>query len=93
MYKNVIHQKEQQRFVINKGGLTAYMSYEFVADSVLDYNHTIVPPDLGGQGIGTVLVQFALAYARVNHLSVVPSCSFVAHYISKHDGEQDLLVK
>lgn len=92
MYKSIIHQEDQKRFVLLIDDHTAYLSYQ-LTDDVVNYNHTIVPKALGGQGIGTELVKYALAYARVNHLSVLPSCSFVAHYISKHDGEQDLLVK
>ena len=89
MYKNIIHQEDQNRFVLQIDGHTAYLSYQLMGD-VIDYNHTIVPKELGGRGIGTELVKYALAYARINHLTVVPSCSFVAHYIKKHSEVADL---
>ena len=92
MYKNIKHQEEAQRFTLVVDDHTAYLSYD-LKGGLIDYSHTIVPKELGGRGIGTELVKFALAYARVNHLTVIPSCSFVAHYISKHNGEQDLLDK
>ncbi|WP_154221943.1 GNAT family N-acetyltransferase [Marinicella rhabdoformis] len=90
MYKKIKHHEESQRFELVVDGHTAYLSYA-LSRGVADYNHTIVPSDLGGRGIGTELVKYALAYARVNHWSVIPSCSFVAHYIQKNSGEQDLL--
>lgn len=90
MYKQIKHQEQVHRFELTQDDITAYLSYERQAD-VIDYNHTIVPSALGGQGIGTELVKFALAYARVHHLRVVPSCSFVAHYIKKHPEDTDLL--
>lgn len=90
MYKQIKHQEQVHRFELTQDDITAYLSYERQAD-VIDYNHTIVPSALGGQGIGTELVKFALAYARVHHLRVVPSCSFVANYIKKHPDAADLL--
>lgn len=90
MYKQIKHQEQVHRFELTQDDNTAYLSYERQAD-VIDYNHTIVPSALGGQGIGTELVKFALAYARVHHLRVVPSCSFVANYIKKHPDAADLL--
>lgn len=90
MYKNIIHKTKENRFVLIKDEQIAYLSYR-LTDGVIDYNHTIVPKALGGQGIGTELVKYALAYARVNHLTVVPSCSFVAHYIKKHSEVTDLI--
>lgn len=91
MYKQIKHQEQAQRFELIQDGITAYLSYQRQGD-VIDFNHTIVPKALGGQGIGTELVKFALAYARVNQLTVIPSCSFVAHYIKKHPEAADLSV-
>lgn len=90
MNKNIHHNSEQQRFEIQQQGLTAYMSYR-LSDGVIEYDHTIVPKALGGQGLGTELVKYGLAYARVQHLKVNPSCPFVAALIEKHSVYQDLL--
>ena len=90
MYKEIKHEKKTQRFELSIDGHTAYLSYE-LNGGVIDYNHTIVPSALGGRGIGTELVKYALAYARVNHLSVIPSCSFVAYYFNKHSEVADLI--
>jgi len=91
MNTDIKHNQDKQRFEINQDGMTAYISY-VLNNHQINYNHTIVPDALGGQGMGTELVKYALAYARVNHLQVIPSCSFVAHLIQKHEVYQDLLV-
>lgn len=36
------------------------------------------------KGAAGELVKGALQYAKDNGLTVVPSCSYVAHYIDKH---------
>ncbi|WP_201580736.1 GNAT family N-acetyltransferase [Psychrobacter glacincola] len=71
-------------------GHTGYISYQ-ERDDKLVYDHTIVPQELGGRGIGSALVKHALNYAREQNKKVVPQCSFVSSYISKHPDYQDLL--
>ena len=44
--------------------------------------HTGVPPELGGQGIGSRLVAGALAQVRQAGLTVVPACAFVARGVA-----------
>lgn len=88
---NIIHNPTTQRFETTIDGHTAFLSYEVVDDDTLNYNHTIVPPELGGRGVGTALVKFALDHARDNGKAVVPNCSFVASYIQRRVEYQSLL--
>lgn len=85
----ITHNEKTQRFELHQDGQTAYLSYQKNGD-VLNYNHTIVPPELGGQGIGSQLAKYALDYAKANGKKVVPSCSFVDNYITKHPEYQDV---
>lgn len=80
---DIHHHPQQQRFTYQQGEHTAYLSYQVNGD-ILIYDHTIVPEALGGQGIGSRLVKTALDYAKQHNKSVIPTCSFVAHYIKKH---------
>ncbi|OOR90826.1 GNAT family N-acetyltransferase [Moraxella caviae] len=88
----ITHHPERRRFETQIDGHTAYLSYEIVSDDVLDYDHTIVPSELGGRGLGKQLVKHALDYARANGKKVIPTCSFVAAIIDKTPEYQDLLV-
>lgn len=88
---NITHNTTTQRFETTIDGTTAYLSYQVLNDGVLDYNHTIVPSQLSGRGIGSALAEFALQFAQDTHKKVVPSCSFVAHYIDKHPKYQNVL--
>lgn len=91
MLKTIQHNKQAQRFEVHLEGHIGYMSYVLSGENI-EYDHTIVPKELGGRGIGSELVKYGLAYARVNHLPVIPTCSFVSAYIARHPDYQDLLV-
>ena len=87
---DIIHNQSANRFETTIDGQTGYISYQD-RDGKLVYDHTIVPQQLGGQGVGSTLVKHALDYAREHDKKVVPQCSFVASYISKHPEYQDLI--
>lgn len=87
----ITHNPTAQKFETVIDGHTAFLSYEMIDDNTLNYNHTIVPPALGGRGVGMALVKFALEYAKENNQKVVPSCSFVASHIQRRVEYQSLL--
>lgn len=88
---NITHNPTAQRFETTIDGIGAYLSYQILDDDTLEYDHTIVPSELGGRGVGSALAEFALQFAQKTHKKVVPSCSFVAHYIAKHPEYQNVL--
>lgn len=86
----IVHNEAAKRFETSIDGHIGYISYK-ERDDKLVYDHTIVPQELGGRGVGSALVKQALNYARENNKKVVPQCSFVSSYIDKHPDYQDLL--
>ena len=86
----ITHNEQAKRFETSIDGHTGYISYQ-ERDDTLVYDHTIVPHELGGRGIGSALVKHALNYAREQNKKVIPQCSFVSSYISEHPDYQDLL--
>lgn len=88
---HINHNFVAQRFETTLGGITAYLAYEIIDDNTLNYNHTIVPAELAGRGVGSALAKFALDYAQQTEHKIVPSCSFVANYLSKHPEYQTLV--
>ena len=63
---------------------TPKIEYEKPADGVNDQTHTEVPRELAGRGIGSRLVEKALADIDRQGLRLIPRCSFVAGYIRKN---------
>ncbi|MDN3452144.1 MULTISPECIES: GNAT family N-acetyltransferase [unclassified Psychrobacter] len=87
---DIIHDKKTKRFETSIDSQTGYISYQESGEKLV-YDHTIVPQQLGGRGVGSALVKHALNYAREQGKKVVPQCSFVASYISRHPEYQDLI--
>lgn len=86
----VTDNRAQSRYELSVDDATAVAEYRRDGD-VLTFTHTIVPPDLGGRGIGSALIAGALADIRVQGLKIVAQCSFVAAYLDKHARDRDLL--
>jgi predicted GNAT family acetyltransferase len=66
-------------------------TYYELADGVITFVHSEVPPELGGKGIGSQLVKGALDQVRADGLKVVAQCPFVKGWIDKHPDYADLL--
>ena len=85
----VIDNRERQRFELSADGHVAHADYAIEGD-VIVFTHTIVPPALQGRGIGTRLIEGALAQVRERGLKLRADCAFVVAYLAKHPEWQDL---
>ena len=90
MSLTITHLPEKQRFEHQQNGLVAHLDYRIQDQHTLIFSHTIVPPQLEGQGIASALARHALDYAREHGKKVVPACSFVATWIQRHPEYSDL---
>lgn len=70
----------------------AEITFQSQDHNQIDINHTGVPDELGGQGIGSSLVKSVVDYARDNDLKVVASCPFAKSVIEKNPEYQDVYV-
>jgi uncharacterized protein len=52
--------------------------------------HTIVPPDIGGQGVAARLVDALISDAREQGFRIEPQCSYVAAKFDEHPEWADL---
>ena len=80
----------RSRYELSVDGGTAFAAYRRDGDTLV-FTHTEVPPALEGQGVGSALVEGALADLRSRHLRVRPGCPFVAAYVERHAEARDLL--
>jgi predicted GNAT family acetyltransferase len=80
---DVVHVPEQSRFELEAGGQVAVLTYE-EGDGDVALVHTVVPPELEGQGIGGELAEAAVGWVRGRGLEVVPVCSFVQTWLQRH---------
>lgn len=62
-----------------------------VSDDVMVLEHTSVPPDYAGQGVGVALVARAVADARASGQTIIPDCPFAAAQFCKRPDWADVL--
>lgn len=75
--------EQRNQFEMDVEGKTAFITY-MKKDGIISLNHTEVPKEMQGKGIANELVQTTLNHIRNEGLKVVPNCSFVGAYISRH---------
>lgn len=57
--------------------IVAEMEYVYSGSYEITINHTEVKQALKGQGIGVLLLDKTVAFARKNNLKIIPLCPFV----------------
>jgi predicted GNAT family acetyltransferase len=82
--------KEIRQFETSVEGHVAFIEYT-IMDNRIFLTHTEVPSELGGRGVGSLLVKESLEEIERLNLKVVPACSFVKGYIQKHPEYRRLL--
>lgn len=68
----------------------AQITFKKLNDNQIDIDHTGVPDEMGGQGIGSQLVKSVVEYARENNLKIVATCPFAKNVIEKYSEYQDV---
>ena len=87
----VVTQNEAaHRFEARLGEATAFTEYR-LRDGVIILPHTVVPEEFEGRGVGGELAKAALTFAREEGLAVVPTCPFIAGYITRHPEWHDVV--
>ncbi len=86
----IVNNTAKHRYELSVDGHVA-ATYYTLADGVITFVHTVVPPELGGKGIASKLIKGALDQVRADGLKVIPQCPFVKAFIEKNAAYQDLL--
>lgn len=81
-----IDETDAGRFAIHEGDHVAELVYRLEGDR-LRLVHTGVPDELGGRGLGGVLVRAAVDRAERDGLTIVPDCPFARGWLEKHPEE------
>ena len=90
MEEKVIHEKENERFVIYVEGNEVYVEYTMRNNSI-DLHHTYTHPALRGKGLAALVVKAAFEFAKENNLKVIPTCSYVQAFVSKNNKYRELI--
>ena len=86
----VVNNTSKHRYELAVDGHIA-ATYYAIDGGVITFIHTEVPPELGGKGIGSRLIQGALDQVRADGLKVIAQCPFIRGFIDKHAEFHDLV--
>ena len=87
----VVHDQSGSRFCVKLQGYEACLMYR-LSGKELDLYHTYVPEVFRGRGIAEKLCKAAFEYAKANHLTAIPSCSYISDaYLKRHPEYQSLI--
>lgn len=92
MDEKVIHESDNNRFVIYLDGSEAYVEYK-MTDDTIDLYHTFTDPVLRGKGLAAHVVRAAFEYAKENNLKVIPTCSFVRSFVRRYKEYKELVIE
>jgi predicted GNAT family acetyltransferase len=81
------HSRYELRLADEVAGIVAYTRH----GDVLDLVHTEVEPGHEGEGLGSKLATGVLDDVRRRGLKAIPTCPFIAGWLEKHPGYEDVL--
>ena len=81
---DVIHDKENQRFTLDINGELAKVDYS-LRDNLMYLNHSEVPYNLRGRGIGKVLVAKTFEKLTAEKYKAVAVCSYIRAIKNRSD--------
>lgn len=91
MDTGVVDRPDQNRFELAIGDELALAYYKLDGDRVV-LTHTEVPQALSGQGVGSRLAKGVFEQIRASGRKVVPRCSFMVGWVSRHKEYDDIVV-
>jgi len=92
MDEKVIHEKDNERFIIYTEDKEAFVEYR-MKNNEMDVYHTYTHPSLRGKGLAAQVVRAAFEYAKENNLKVVPTCSYVQAFVRRYKEYRELIAE
>ena len=68
-----------------------YISFEIKNDTIIIIS-TVIYEKYQGKGMASTLIKEILGYAKNNNFKIKPLCSFVIHYIEKHQEYKQMVI-
>lgn len=80
------------RYVTVVDGIEAELTYSKMGTTGVIADHTGVPRELEGRGVGKALVLALIDDARANGFKIMPLCPFVRAQYARHPEWADLML-
>lgn len=86
MSASVSRETGPDRFEVSSDGAVAGFTHFVDHDGRRVFFHTEIGEEFGGQGLAGTVVEAAVRATRDEGLTVVPVCSYVTKWLTKHTG-------
>ena len=92
--EQLIFGKNKDRFYMGESEEKALAEVTFKKhkDNIIILDHTYVNRSLRGRGMGKILVERVVAYARENNLKIIPTCPFAKDIMGMSKAYHDVLM-
>ena len=85
----ITHEPEAQRYAVLQTSetgdrLVGEAHYTLIGGTTINFDHTVVLPELRGTGLSGLLAHHALTGEAVGERRIVASYSFIAGYLERH---------
>ncbi len=91
IYKVTLNETSNQ-FEVNLPNGIAYIDYKWF-DGILILLYVFVPEEYRGKSISSVLIKYALEYAKMKDVKIKVFCPYISKYIRMHPEYEELLHK
>ncbi len=71
----------------------AEITFVSSGENTIIIDHTYVSDSLRGQGIALQLVNKVVEYARLEHIKIIPQCSYAKKVMTQNEEYKDVLKK
>ncbi len=88
----LVNNKTMHNFELIIEGRRSFIDYKTTDDKV-HLIHTEVPKELQGKGVAAILVEKTFQYLEEHRLKVVPSCSYIQHFLKRHPRWKSLVAE
>jgi uncharacterized protein len=68
------------------------MTYVWAGNDKFIIDHTEVNPSYSGQGLGKILLDYAVRFARESEVKILPLCPYAKKQLNKSDEYSDVLI-
>jgi predicted GNAT family acetyltransferase len=79
------------RYMIGEAGQQAVMTFSRASSKLVIVDHTEVPDQFRGQGVGVKLAQHAVEAARKGGWKIIPLCPFFRAQVQRHPEWNDII--
>lgn len=81
----IVHDAEQHQFaIVSDDQVRGVAHYTLLGEGGIDFDHTVVDPELRGSGLSGLLAHRALTDDIVRGRRIQASCWFIEGYLAKH---------